>query len=94
MKTDDPRLVFTLIHPVGSDRESDSLEAAERLAAIPGVEAFELLAEVSPKNNYRFGISMEFSDRAVYEQYIEPYTNSTTGTQITSASYRSAGCPR
>lgn len=69
MKTDDPRLVFTLIHPVGSDRESDSLEAAERLAAIPGVEAFELLAEVSPKNNHRFGISMELSDRAVYEQY-------------------------
>ena len=62
-------VVFTLIHPVGSDNETDFLEAAGRLAAIPGVEAFELLAEVSPKNSYRFGISMEFPDRAAYERY-------------------------
>ena len=38
-------------------------------AAIPGVEAFELLAEVSPKNDYRFAISMEFADRSAYELY-------------------------
>ena len=62
-------VAFTLIHPGGSDSETAFLEAAGRLAAIPGVEAFELLAEVSPKNSYRFGISMEFSDRAAYEQY-------------------------
>ena len=62
-------VAFTLIHPAGSERESDFLGAAERLAAIPGVEAFEILAEVSPKNDYRFGISMEFADRAAYELY-------------------------
>ena len=62
-------VVFTLSHPTGSDGETDFLEAAEQLADIPGVEAFELLAEVSPKNTYRFGISMEFADRAAYEQY-------------------------
>ena len=62
-------VAFRLVHPVGSDRETEFLEAAERLAAIPGVEAFELLAEVSPKNTYRFGISMEFPDRAAYDQY-------------------------
>ena len=62
-------VVFTLLHPAGSDSENDFLEAAERLADIPGVEAFELLAEISPKNSYRYGISMEFSDRAAYEQY-------------------------
>ena len=38
---------------------------------IPGVEAFELLAEASPKNGYRFGISMEFADRAAYARYNE-----------------------
>ena len=64
-------VVFTLVHPAGSESESDFLEAAERLAAIPGVEAFELLAEVSPKNGYRFGISMEFADRAAYGRYNE-----------------------
>ncbi len=60
---------FTLVHPPASDGERDFLEAAERLATIPGVERFELLAEVSPKNDYRFGISMEFADRAAYERY-------------------------
>jgi hypothetical protein len=64
-------VAFTLGHPAGSSKERDFLEAAERLALIPGVEAFELLAEVSPKNGYRFGISMEFADRAAYANYNE-----------------------
>ena len=62
-------VAFTLAHQEGSAEERDFLEAAERLAAIPGVEAFELLSEVSPKNGYRFGISMEFADRSAYERY-------------------------
>ncbi len=62
-------VVFTLAHPAGSEAERDFLEAAGKLAAIPGVEAFELLAEVSPKNDYSFGISMEFADRVAYEHY-------------------------
>ena len=62
-------VAFTLVHTEGSAGERDFLQAAERLATIPGVEAFELLAEVSPKNGYRFGISMEFADRPAYERY-------------------------
>ena len=62
-------VAFKLAHAEGSAGERDFLQAAERLATIPGVEAFELLAEVSPKNGYRFGISMEFADRAVYDSY-------------------------
>jgi hypothetical protein len=62
-------VAFVLVHPPGSVEERQFLEAAEQLGAIPGVEAFELLAEVSPKNDYRFGISMEFADRAAYERY-------------------------
>jgi len=62
-------VVFTLVHPAGSAAEDEFLEAADRLATIPGVEAFQLLAEVSPKNDYRFGISMEFADQAAYEGY-------------------------
>ena len=64
-------VAFTLAHPAGSAEERNFLEAAERHVAIPGVEAFELLAGVSPKNGYRFGISMEFADRAAYEGYNE-----------------------
>jgi stress responsive alpha/beta barrel protein len=62
-------VAFRLGHAVGSDDERSFLEAAAALAVIPGVEAFEILREVSPKNDYRFGISMEFADPAAYESY-------------------------
>jgi heme-degrading monooxygenase HmoA len=62
-------VVFTLAHPEGSEAETDFLAAARALSAIPGVEAFELLRETSPKNDYSFGISMEFADRGAYEGY-------------------------
>jgi hypothetical protein len=62
-------VVFTLAHPEGSDAEADFLAAAAAVSAIAGVEALELLRETSPKNDYRFGISMEFADRGAYEGY-------------------------
>jgi heme-degrading monooxygenase HmoA len=64
-------VAFALAHEPGSEAERSFLDAAGRLAAIPGVEAFELLDEVSPKNGYRYGISMEFADRTAYEGYNE-----------------------
>jgi stress responsive alpha/beta barrel protein len=64
-------VAFKLVHPEGSAAEREFIEAAERLAVIQGVEAFELLAEVSPKNDYRFGISMEFAGQAAYDAYNE-----------------------
>jgi hypothetical protein len=64
-------VAFTLVHEEGSAAEPDFLREAEHLTNIPGVEAFELLDEVSPKNRYRFGISMEFADRAAYDRYNE-----------------------
>ena len=60
---------FTLAHPPGSAEERHFLDAARELDAIPGVEAFEVLAEVSPKNGFRHGISMEFADQAAYDGY-------------------------
>ena len=62
-------VAFTLVHPPGSPAERAFLDRAVELAAVPGVEAFELLSEVSPKNGYRFGISMEFADRSAYDGY-------------------------
>jgi len=61
---------FVLVHPERSVQETDFLAAAARLAeVIPGVEAFEVLREVSPKNAFLHGLSMEFADRAAYETY-------------------------
>ena len=63
-------VAFALVHPPGSAQEADFLAAAARLAeAVPGVEAFEILREVSPKNAFAHGLSMEFADRTAYEAY-------------------------
>ncbi len=62
-------VVFRLKHPTGSEKEADFLSAARALATIPGVEKFEQLRQVSPKNDYRFGFSMEFADQAAYSVY-------------------------
>jgi len=62
-------VVYSLKHAEGSPEEADFLKANAALASIPGVEAFELLREVSPKNDYRFALVMEFADRAAYEAY-------------------------
>jgi hypothetical protein len=62
-------VVFTLSHPEGSAAEANFLAAAGALCALPGVEAFQILRETSPKNAYRFGISMEFAGPAAYEAY-------------------------
>jgi hypothetical protein len=64
-------VVFTPRHAAGSPEEADFLAAAASLAEIPGVEAFEILRETSPKNGYRFGLSMEFADAAAYAAYNE-----------------------
>ncbi len=63
---------FALSHPAGSPEEADFIAAAARLAeVVPGVEAFEVLRELSPKNAFVHGLSMEFADRAAYEAYNE-----------------------
>jgi hypothetical protein len=62
-------VVFSLKHPRGSEAERGFLEAALVLKAIPGVEKFEQLRQVSPKADYDFGFSMEFADQAAYQGY-------------------------
>ena len=64
-------VVFTLAHAPGSPEEADFLATASRLKEIPGVEGFEILRETSPKNAYRFGISMEFAGPEAYAAYNE-----------------------
>ena len=62
-------VVFRLTHAEGSRAEADFLTAADGLRTIPGVEEFELLRETSPKNDYRFGITMEFAGADAYAAY-------------------------
>lgn len=62
-------IVFSLKHADGSAEEQAFLDAALILEAIPGVQKFERLRQVSPKADYAFGFSMEFADQAAYETY-------------------------
>jgi hypothetical protein len=60
-----------LKHAKGSPAETAFLKAADILIGIPGVQKFEKLRQVSAKNEYDFGFSMEFADQAAYTIYNE-----------------------
>ena len=62
-------VAFRLKHPKGSAQETSFLAAGKALAGIPGVERFEQLRQVSPKNDFDFGYSMEFADQRAYDGY-------------------------
>ena len=62
-------VVFTLKHAQGSAEEKKFLADAMILAKIPTVRNFEQLKQVSRKNDYKFGFSMEFDDQAGYDTY-------------------------
>ena len=64
-------VVFRLKHEAGSENELDFLRAAQKLADIPTVNNFECLRQVSEKNNYEFGLSMEFTSKEGYQSYNE-----------------------
>lgn len=62
-------VAFKLKHPAGSAAETDFLKAAQVLVGIPTVRRFEWLRQVSPKNTFTFGFSMEFATPQDYEAY-------------------------
>ena len=62
-------VVFKLKHAPGSQAELDFLQSAQKLADIPVVKNFECLRQVSKKNIYDFGLSMEFDSMEDYQVY-------------------------
>ncbi|MEP6746461.1 MAG: Dabb family protein [Bacteroidota bacterium] len=62
-------VVFRLTFQKDSTEARDFLHAAKKLAAIPGVEHFECLQQVSKKNKFDFGLSMEFANQDLYDNY-------------------------
>ena len=62
-------VAFTLKHPQGSAAEKKFLEDALVLTQISTVQKFERLKQVSVKNGFKFGFSMEFTDQAAYDTY-------------------------
>ena len=60
---------FNLQHAKGSEAEAAFLKAADILIGIKGVQNFQKLREVSPKNDFDFGLTMEFANQAAYDFY-------------------------
>jgi hypothetical protein len=70
-------VVFKLKHPAGSQEEKNFLNEIRKLAAIPGVEKFECMKQISKKNKFEFGLSMEFADQQAYDKYSNDPTHTT-----------------
>ncbi|OPH57542.1 stress responsive protein [Paenibacillus ferrarius] len=63
-------VIFNLHAGKDTDEAQNFLSSsAEELAGIPGVEQFQVLRQVSVKNDYDYGFSMVFADQAVYDAY-------------------------
>lgn len=60
---------FKLIHEKGSDEEKLFIRQALDLGAIPTVHNLRCVQEVSPKNNFDFGLIMQFEDQEAYDTY-------------------------
>lgn len=63
-------VIFDLKHEKGSEEARKFMEdGLKLLGAIPSVQNFQALYQVSPKNDFTYGFSMIFADEAAYEAY-------------------------
>jgi hypothetical protein len=63
-------VIFTLNYEVETAQADQFLKKSkEILEIIPLVEHFEVFRQVSAKNDYDFGFSMEFADQQAYAAY-------------------------
>jgi hypothetical protein len=63
-------VIFNLKAKKGSPEAEKFLsDGKTTLESIPVVKHFEVLSQVSPKNDYEYGFSMEFNSQADYEAY-------------------------
>jgi heme-degrading monooxygenase HmoA len=62
-------VIFKLKYPKNSTDETTFLDAAKALVSIPGVLNFQCLKQISPKNNFDYGLTMEFESQQTYDAY-------------------------
>jgi quinol monooxygenase YgiN len=62
---------FNLKHSKDSAEEAAFLKKAIELNSISSVRHFKCVREVSPKNEYKFGLIMQFEDQTSYDFYNE-----------------------
>jgi len=62
-------VAFRLKYPAGSTEERDFLRSAEALSTIPSVRNFKCLRQIGKKNNFTFGLTMDFMSAEDYDAY-------------------------
>jgi len=62
-------VTFTFKPILGAAAIADFFNAAKKLADIKGVQNFECLKQLSGKNKFEYGLSMEFATQELYDQY-------------------------
>lgn len=62
---------FTLNQPEDEEQVQHFFSAAEKLGSIPGVQGFKCVKQFSQKNNYDYGLTMDFEDDKAYQGYLD-----------------------
>ncbi len=62
-------VALKLKYPKGSPEEKEFLSEAAKLKSIPGVHNFQSLRQIGKKNDFDYGLSMEFHNMAAYQVY-------------------------
>ena len=63
-------VIFNLRHAQGSEKAAKFLrDGREILSSIPVVTEFNAFEQVSPKNDYNYGFSMDFASQQDYDTY-------------------------
>lgn len=63
-------VIFTLKHDKESEAANQFLADGQALlSSIPSVNNFQVFHQVSVKNNYQYGFSMEFASQDAYDAY-------------------------
>jgi hypothetical protein len=62
-------VILKLKPELSSEDKKAFFAAVNKLATIPDVQKFEILKQISSKNKFEYGISMEFDNQEQYDVY-------------------------
>lgn len=62
-------VILKLKSDLGLEEKQAFFDAVDKLAEIPNVQKFEVLKQISTKNKFEYGISMEFDNQEQYDFY-------------------------
>ena len=62
-------VILKLKETISDESKKAFFDAVNKLKEIPDVKTFEVLNQISPKNKFEYGISMEFENQEQYDTY-------------------------